>query len=90
MLHCQHFELEVVCVGGTAFGGDTAGRSFHVITVTDGAAEISCGGEATRLGRYETALVAGGAGPYRITAEGGGAKVLRTSVPPRTQSRPEP
>ena len=38
------------------------------------------------LGSTGTAFwtcVAGGAGAYRINAEGGGAKLLRTTVPPR-------
>ena len=88
-LRCPYFELEVVCVGDAAFEGDTEGRTFHVFTMTEGAAELSCGGEAVRLGRYETALVAGCTGAYRIVAEDGGAKVLRTTVPPPVQSERE-
>jgi len=47
----------------------------------EGGAELSCEGEAVRLAKYETALVAGGAGAYRVRADGGGARLLRSSVP---------
>jgi hypothetical protein len=44
--------------------------------------EVSCGGESARLSRFETALVAGGAGVYELRARAGPAKVLRARVPP--------
>ena len=83
VLRCKFFELEVVCVGDEPFACDTEGRSFQVFTVTEGAAELSCGEESVRLGLYETALVAGDAGAYRVAAREGGAKMLRATVPPR-------
>jgi len=83
-LSCDYFELDVVRVGDTVFECDTGGGSFHVLTLTEGEAEVSCGGEAVRLERYETALVAGGAGAYRLRSDAGGAQVLRASVPPRS------
>jgi mannose-6-phosphate isomerase len=83
-LNCTHFGLDVVRVAEAAFEGDTGARTFHLLTVTEGAAEVSCGGESIRLGRFETALVAGGAGAYELRARGGTAKVLRATVPPRS------
>lgn len=88
-LRCPHFELDVVSLGDDALGADTEGRTFHVITVIEGAARVSSGGEGVRLGRYETALVAGGAGAYELRADGvGGAKALRATLPTSHQARP--
>ncbi len=80
VLACPHFALDVLRLGGEAFDGGTRGETFHLLTLTEGAAELSCGGEAVRLGKYETALVAGGAGAYSLRADAG-AKLLRAAVP---------
>jgi mannose-6-phosphate isomerase len=80
-LTCAFFELDVVRVGESAFEGDAGGRTFHLLTPVEGAVEISCGDERVRLRCFETALVAGGAGSYRLRAEGPAAKVLRAAVP---------
>jgi mannose-6-phosphate isomerase len=79
---CTFFDLDVLQIAGDAFEGDTSGRAFHLLTAADGAVELSCGGETARLGRFATALVAGGAGPYELRAAGGPSRVLRASVPP--------
>jgi mannose-6-phosphate isomerase len=80
-LRCPHFELEVIRLGGDALEGDTRGETFHVLTVTEGGAELSGGEETVPLGKYETALVAGGAGRYRLRARGGAARLLRATAP---------
>ena len=80
-LACDYFGLDVLRVGDAAFEGDTGGRSFHLLTVAEGEVGVSCGGEQIRLARFETALVAGGAGAYELRARGGPAKVLRATVP---------
>ncbi len=87
VLKCPHFTLDVLGVGAGPFEGDTGGRSFHLLTATAGAIEIRCGGESARVGVYETALVAGAAGRYELRAEGGGARVLRSAVPPPEAAR---
>jgi mannose-6-phosphate isomerase len=81
-LDCDFFGLDVVSVGDAAFEGDTVGRSFHLLTAAEGEVEVSCGAESARLSRFETALVAGGAGVYELRARAGPAKVLRARVPP--------
>ena len=85
-VECSFFRLELLRVspGGRLLDSDTAGRSFHLITAIDGAAEIVCGPEKVRLGRFETTLVAGSAGSYDIRAEGGPATLLRADVPTQT------
>ena len=80
-LVCPYFALDVLRLGAEALDGDTRGETFHLLTLTEGGAELSCDGEAVRLGRYETALVAGGARRYRLRAEVDGARLLRASVP---------
>jgi mannose-6-phosphate isomerase len=80
-LVCPYFALDVVRLGVAALDDDTGGETFHILTVTEGAAEISCDGEAVRLAQYETALVAGGAGAYRVRAAEGDARLLRAAVP---------
>jgi mannose-6-phosphate isomerase len=86
-LVCPYFKLDVVRLGVDAFEGDTRGETFHLLTVTEGEGEVSCGGEAVRLAKYETALVAGGAGAYRVRADAGGARLLRAAVPARREAR---
>ena len=81
-LSCHCFDLDVVRLGGPVFEGDTEGRSFHILTTAEGSAEVSSGVESMRLGPRETALIAGGTGPYRMRAVGGASKLLRASVPP--------
>ena len=82
-LGCDYFGLDVVRVCGSAFKGDTGGRTFHLLTAAEGELEVCCGGEEIRLGRFETALVAGGAGAYELRAGGDEAKALRATVPPQ-------
>jgi len=86
-LACPYFELEVIGLGEEALDEDTRGETFHLLTLTEGAAELSLEGEAVALGRYETALVAGGAHRYRVRAGEGGARLLRCAVPARCQER---
>jgi mannose-6-phosphate isomerase len=82
-VECPLFRLELVRVspGGGPLESDTAGRSFHLVTAIDGAAEIVRGAEGAGLKRFETALVAGSAGRYQIRSSGGPAALLRASVP---------
>lgn len=80
-LSCPFFNLDVVRVGEADFDGDTCGRAFHLLTLIEGEVEVSCGDERARLRGFDTALVAGDAGAYRLGARGGAAKVLRAAVP---------
>jgi mannose-6-phosphate isomerase len=86
-LASPYFDLEVISLGREALGGDTEGETFHLLTVTEGSAELSCDGAAVRLDKFETALVAGGAGAYQMRADDGGARLLRASVPARRAAR---
>jgi mannose-6-phosphate isomerase len=80
---CEYFEVDLVRVGVESLQTDTAGRTFHILTVTDGAAEVTCGPETARLERFETALVAGSAGAYSVRSLGAPATLLRARLPLR-------
>jgi mannose-6-phosphate isomerase len=79
---CRYFEMDLATVAtGEPLEADTSAVSFHSLTVIEGTADIACGTESLRLGRFETGLVAAAAGRYRVTASGGRATLLRASVP---------
>ena len=81
-LVCPYFRLDVVRVGEEVLDEENGDETFQLLTVTEGAVEVSSDGEALRLSKYETALVAGGARRYRVRAAGeGGARLLRSAVP---------
>ena len=82
-IECPYFDLDIVGVSpdGGPLAADTGGRSFHVLTVIEGTAEVRCGAERIGLGRLETALVAGSAGEYEVHPNGGPATLLRAAVP---------
>ncbi len=82
LVRSDYFVLEGLAVGEPGTAGDTAGESLHLLTVTSGELELGCGDERLRLTRFDTALVAGGAGAYRMRGLGGEARLLRASVPP--------
>jgi mannose-6-phosphate isomerase len=84
VLASEYFRVDLVRIPqGTPRADDTRGLTFHALTVTDGAVELTCGDEAARLDRLETGIVAGSAGQYRIRAIDGPATLLRASVPGR-------
>jgi mannose-6-phosphate isomerase len=78
---CPFFDLEVAQIGEAPLSADTAGLSFHILTVTTGSVEISRNGEHVRLGRFESVLIGGNAGEYQIHSEEGKAGILRASIP---------
>jgi mannose-6-phosphate isomerase len=85
---CSYFALDVLNVSNSPSSGDTGGATFHILTVKSGAVDVMCGTESVRLERFNTAIVAGGAGPYDLRAIGPGAAVLRARVPDRQALTP--
>jgi mannose-6-phosphate isomerase len=79
---CSYFVLDVLNVADIA-ASDTEGRTCHVLTVKSGAVDVTCGDEAVRLERFDTAIVAGSAGAYEVRPHGETAAVLRARVPDR-------
>lgn len=80
---CSYFVLDVLNIASIATTGDPGGRTFHVLTVRDGAVTVTSGDERIHLDTYQTALVAATAGQYEIHAVHGTAGVLRARVPER-------
>jgi len=82
-IDCGYFHLDLVRVspGEGPLLADTGGRSFHVLTVIEGTAQVHRGSEHIDLGRFETALVAGSAGAYEIHAIDDPVTLLRAAVP---------
>lgn len=81
-MDCALFHVDLVRVSlSVPWSSDTCGRSFHVITVTQGTAELACGEERVRLGKLQTALVAGSAGAYEVRAVDERVSLLRATVP---------
>jgi mannose-6-phosphate isomerase len=82
---CAYFDLDLVRVGATALPMDTGGRSFHILTAIEGAADIEVMGESgtetVRLERFASVLVAGSTGSYRARGASGSATLLKALVP---------
>ncbi|GGR08657.1 type I phosphomannose isomerase catalytic subunit [Deinococcus ruber] len=78
---CEYFVLEGQALDSQGEQDDTGGQHFHLITVVEGTAALVCGSERLELGKFQTALVAGAAGAYQLSAPEGSARVLRSSVP---------
>ncbi len=82
VVDCALFDLDLVRVSpSTPWSSDTLGKSFHFITVIEGTAELVSGDDRVRLGRFETALVAGSAGAFEIRAVAEPVSLLRAMVP---------
>ena len=79
----EYFVLEGVKLAGAGetHRADTHGRSFQIVTVTAGEAELSSGSETLRLATFQTALVSAAAGAYGLKALNGAASVLLAGLP---------
>ena len=82
---CEHFVLELLCVGGEASELVADGTSAHILTVVEGTIEVA-GGPAGMpwsigLGALESVVVPASAGAYRLRAAGPAARVLLARVP---------
>jgi mannose-6-phosphate isomerase len=66
LVSCPYFILELLAVGERPIGLDTAGETFHALTVIEGAAEVGKGGRTLRLDRFESAVVPAACGAYEI------------------------
>ena len=57
LVACPYFTLELIVGGEEPLAGDTAGRTFHALTVIDGAAEVVAQDGALRLNRFDSAII---------------------------------
>jgi mannose-6-phosphate isomerase len=82
LLHTPYFVLDgLQLAAAESRQADTGGLSFHLVTVTEGQATLSCGEEQLHLGTFGTALVTAEAGAYSLEASGGEAHLLVSSLP---------
>ena len=75
------FVIEALQLADAPLNGNTEGRSFQLVTVTAGRVRITCNQESEEIGRFETVLIAGHAGAYRLEPIDESASLLRASVP---------
>jgi mannose-6-phosphate isomerase len=76
---CSYFTLELFVGRETPITGDTAGQTFHALTVIEGAAEVVAQDGALRLNRFDSAVVPAACGAYEIR-QFGGCRILKASV----------
>ena len=84
LARCPYFTLEILAAQTRPVALDTAGQSFHAITVIEGQAQIRLPkgqAEPLILGRFETALVPAACDAYQLEPLGS-FKALKASVEP--------
>ena len=77
----EYFRVELARIGTEPLLADTAGRTFHILTVIRGTVEVIVGRETAHLKAFETALVAAQAGAYSLRSLDGPAVLLRAGLP---------
>jgi mannose-6-phosphate isomerase len=76
---CPYFTLELILGRERPIAGDTAGDTFHALTVIEGAAEVVARDGALRLDRFDSAIIPAACGAYDIRPLDG-CRVLKASA----------
>ena len=79
LAQCEYFKLETISIEKKSIGLDTMAESFHGLTVIEGQIQVSAGGEAFVLNKFETLLVPACCGAYQIKPLAK-SRVLKASV----------
>lgn len=79
LVACPYFTLELIVGQSRAIPLDTAGQTFHALTVIEGAAEVATPAGGCMLGRFESAVIPAACGAYALQPAPG-CKVLKASV----------
>ncbi len=79
LVSCPYFTLEWLSARPAAHALDTAGETFHALTVIAGGATLEAGTERLELAQYHSALVTAAAGAYRLLPREG-CRLLKASV----------
>lgn len=66
LAQCDYFTLDLLYAASQAIDLDTRGESFHAVTVIDGTAALTAGGDRVELERFQTAVVPASLGAYRF------------------------
>ena len=78
LLRCHYFVLERLTEAGTALKRNTAGQSFHALTVIRGEATLQVGEQQWALQQYESVLLPAALGRYELS---GDFEVLSSRLP---------
>jgi mannose-6-phosphate isomerase len=66
LVACDYFRLELLASQGQPLALDTQGKSFHALTILEGAAQVEAAGQEHRLKRFETLLAPASCGAYQV------------------------
>jgi mannose-6-phosphate isomerase len=66
LVKCEYFTLEMLSGISNAIELDTAGETFHAITVIEGKALLNAGDEQVELDKFQTAVVPAQVGHYQF------------------------
>ena len=66
LVECEYFTLEMLSAKSNTIELDTAGETFHAITVIEGKALLKAGEGEVELGRFQTAVVPAQVGGYQF------------------------
>lgn len=66
LVECEYFTLELLSAMSNTIELDTAGQSFHAITVIEGKALLQTGDEQVELEKFQTAVVPAQVGRYQF------------------------
>jgi mannose-6-phosphate isomerase len=67
LTQCEYFKLETISVEKKTVTLETLGESFHALTVIEGQSQVSAGGEAFVLNKFDTLLIPAVCGGYQIS-----------------------
>ena len=79
LVACPYFRLELIAAQGQPIAMATAGRTFHALTVIEGAAEIRSPAGRLVLNRFDSAVVPAACSRYEIRPLDG-CRVLNASI----------
>lgn len=82
---CRFFELDRLEITHTPATADTAGVSFHALTVIAGSVNVRTADGAKRLATLESALIPAAAGSYQIEAEDRASVLIARLAGPEKQ-----
>ena len=66
LVECEYFTLEMLSTSSNTIDLDTAGETFHAVTVIEGKAFLKAGDEEVELEKFQTAVVPAQVGSYQF------------------------
>ena len=78
---CEKFVGDLVAVRSEPAELDTAGRSFHIVTVVDGSLVVEGSGWSEPLDLFESLVVPASVGTYAVRPAGSAARAVVARVP---------